>query len=99
MNYYKDRHFDIDLLFVNKIQVLLMISQNGRFMYFKTLPSKHNKRLQNGLQKIVQSRGFKAVSTFMDRAFKNIVHWVRSNLHLDLTNCTIDSHVSIYLRT
>ena len=31
----------------------------------------------------------------MDKAFENIVDWVCSNLHLDLTNCTVDSHVSL----
>ena len=31
----------------------------------------------------------------MDEAFENIVDWVRNNLYLDLTNCTVYSHVSI----
>ena len=31
----------------------------------------------------------------MDGALDNIVDWVRSNLHIDLTNCTVDSQVSI----
>ena len=62
---------------------------------FKALLSKHNKHAQNGLQQIVQSRGFKAISTFVGKAFENIVDQVRINLHLDITNCTIDSHVSI----
>ena len=95
MDHYKDIHLDIDILFVNKIQILLMISRNIRFMHFKTLLFKHNLRVQNRLQQIVQPRGFKIVSTFVDGAFKNIVHWVRINLHVDLTNCTVDSHVSI----
>ena len=64
-------------------------------MYFKALLSEHNKRVQNRLQQIVQSRKFKAVSTFVNGAFENIVNWVHSNLHLDITNCTIGSHMSI----
>ena len=32
---------------------------------------------------------------FLDGVFENIVDWVLSNLHLDLTNCTVDSHMSI----
>ena len=64
-------------------------------MYFKTSLYKHNKYVQNRLQQIVQSRGSEAISTFVDGAFKNIVDWVRSNLRLDLTNCTVVSQVSI----
>ena len=66
MDHYKDIHLDIDLFFVNKIQTLLMISRNLRFMHFKALLSKHNKCVQNRLQQIVQSRGFKDVSTVVD---------------------------------
>ena len=73
MDHYKDIHLDIDLLFVNKIPILLMISWNIRFMHCKVLLSKHNKCVQNKLQQIVQSRRFKAVSTFVYETFKNIV--------------------------
>ena len=31
----------------------------------------------------------------MDGIFENIVDWVHSNLPIDLTNCTVDSQVSI----
>ena len=31
----------------------------------------------------------------MDKTFKNIVDWVCINLHTDLTNCMVDSQVSI----
>ena len=95
MDHYKNIHLDIDLLFVNKIPVLLMISCNIRFIHFKALLSKHNKRVQNRPQQIVQSRRFKTRSTYVDRDFENIVDWVHSNLHLDLTNYMVDSQVSI----
>ena len=49
MDYYKDIYLDIDLLFVNKIQILLMIYWNIRFIYFKTLISKHNKYILDKL--------------------------------------------------
>ena len=97
MGYCKDLHLNIDLLFLNKIPILLMISRYIRFMHFKALLSKHNKCVQNRLQQIVQSRGFKTICTFVDRAFENIVDWVSSNLHLDLTNCTVDLHVFIHV--
>ena len=35
----------------------------------------------------------------MEGAFKNIVHWVRSNLHIDLINCMVDSPVYITKNT
>ena len=41
MNYYKDRHLDIDILFVNKTQMFLILSLNDRCMYFKALLSKY----------------------------------------------------------
>ena len=50
MDHYKDIYLDIDLLFVNKIQVFLMISRNLRFMYFKALIFKYNKYVQDRLQ-------------------------------------------------
>ena len=95
MDHYKGIYMNIDLLFVNKIPILLMISRNTGFMHFKALLSKHNKHVQNGLQQIVQSRRFKAVYIFVDRVFENIVDKVQSNLHLDITNWTVDSHMSI----
>ena len=43
MQYYKDRHLDINILVVNKTQMFLMLSLDNIFMYFKALFSKHNK--------------------------------------------------------
>ena len=50
MDHYNDIHLDIDLLFVNKIPTILMISQNIGFMHVKALLSNHNKCVQNRLQ-------------------------------------------------
>ena len=72
-----------------------MISQNIKFIHFKALLSKHNKYVQNRLQQIAQSKGFKDVSMVVYRAVENIVNWIRSNLHIFLTNYTADSQVSI----
>ena len=86
MNDHKDINLDIDLLFVNKIKIILMISRNFRFIYFKALLSKHNEYIQNRLQQIIQSRRFKDVYTTVEGAFKIIVDWVNSSLHIDLIN-------------
>ena len=80
---------------MNKIQILLIISLNVRFMYFKTLLSKHNKYMQNKLQQIIQSRRLKNIFTVVEGAFKNIVDWIHSNLHIDLINYMADSQMSI----
>ena len=59
--------------------------------------SKHEDQVSKGLQAIVldyQSRGSKVVSAFGDRAFEPIINWARQELHLDLTTCAADSHVS-----
>ena len=50
MEHYKDIHLDIDLLFVNKIPFLLVISRDIGFIHYKALLSKHDKQVQNGLQ-------------------------------------------------
>ena len=83
MDHYKTIHLDIDLLLMNKIQILLIISQNLRFIYFKALLSKHNKYVQNRLQQIIQARRYKDVYIVVEGSFKNIVDWVHSNLHID----------------
>ena len=76
LEYYKDIHSDIDLLFVNKIPFLLAKSRDIGFIHCKAILSKHDKQVQNGLQSIIldyQSRGFKIVSVFGDGAFEHLV--------------------------
>ena len=51
-------------------------SQNIGFIHCKALLSKHDKRVKNGLQKIVldyQAREFKVVSIFGDGEFDPLV--------------------------
>ena len=60
--YYKGIHLDTDLFFVNKIPFLLAISRDIGFIHCKALLSKHDKRVQSGLQQILldyQSRDSK----------------------------------------
>ena len=73
MNYYKDRHLDTDILFVNKTQMFWMLYLNNRFMYFKLLLSNYNKYIQQKLQQIIQSQRQKNLFTVMEGAFKNTV--------------------------
>ena len=53
MEHYKNIHLDIDLMFENKIPFLLAISRDVGFIHYKALLSKHDKRVQNGLQQTV----------------------------------------------
>ena len=81
---------------MNKILFLLAKSRDIGFIHCMALLSKHDKQVQNGLQSIVldyQSREFKVVSAFGDRAFEPLVKWARQDLHLDLTTCAADSDV------
>ena len=55
LDYYKDRHMNMDLLLVNKTHICLMLYLNDIFMYFKTLLSKHDKYIQIKLKQIIQS--------------------------------------------
>ena len=69
IEHYRDVHLDIDLIFVNKIPFRLAKSRDVGLIYCKTLLSKHDKRVQNGLR----SRRFKVTSAFGDVAFKPLV--------------------------
>ena len=80
---------------MNKIQICLMISRDVIFMYVKTLLSKHNKYIQEKLLQIIQSRRLKNTFTILEGAFKNIVHWIHSNLQIDLIKYMTVSQVYI----
>ena len=71
-------------------------SRDNGFIHCKAILSKHDNRVRIGLQSIVldyQSRGFKVVSAFGDRAFVPIIDCARQELHLGLTTYAADSHV------
>ena len=72
-----------------------MISWNGTSMYFKTLLSKHDNYIQNKLEQFIQSIRLKNIFTFVEGAFKNIVDWIYSNLHIDLVKYMANSQVYI----
>ena len=76
MEYYSNVHLDVDILFVNKIPFLLAMSRDIGFIHCKALLSKHDQRIQNGLQQIVldyEARGFKVISMFRHRELEPIV--------------------------
>ena len=85
----------VDILFVNKTEMFLMLSLNNRFVYFKTLLSKHNKYIQNKRKQIIQSQRLKNIFTIIKEAFKKIVDWIYGNQHIDLIKYMTDSQVYI----
>ena len=96
MKYYRDIHLDMDILFVNKIAFLLATSRDFGFIDCKPLLTSHGKRIQNGIQQIVQDyhvRGFKVVTMFGDKEFDPIIEWVRHHLHIDLVTSAAQGHV------
>ena len=96
MEYYSNIHLDIDILFVNKIPFLLATSRDIGFIHCKAMLSSTGKRIRNELQQIVidyEARRFKVISMFGDGAFKPIVDWARTKLHVDLVTLAANSHV------
>ena len=72
-NYHKDRHLNVDVLFVNKIQLFVLSSIEDQYMHLELLFSKHTKYLMNILQQIIQSQRFKKVSTDLKEVLKNMI--------------------------
>ena len=93
-NYYKDRHLNIDLLFVHKTQILLMLFWKGRFMYFKTLLSKHNKYIQNKLRQFIQSQRLQNIFTIVGGVSRiELIGYIV--IYIDLIKYMVDSQVYI----
>ena len=96
MKHYKDVHLDIDILFVNKTAFLLAISRDIGFIHCRPMSNSVTKRVQNVMKHITldyHARGFNVATAFGDGAFKHLTHWMRSELHINLTTCAADSHV------
>ena len=96
MKYYKHIYPDIDILFVNNTVFLLAISRDIRFIYCRPMSSSVTKQVQNAMKQITldyQARGFNVVTTFGDGAFEHLTNWMRSELHIGLITCAVDSHV------
>ena len=97
MKHYNNIHLDLDILFVNKTAFLLAISRDVGFIHCRPMASNVNKRVQNTMKQITldyQARGFNVVTTFTYSAFEHLTEWMRSELHIGLTTCAVDSHVT-----
>ena len=92
-NYHKNRHLNIDILFVKKIQIFVLSSIEDQYMNFETLFFNYNKYILYILQQVTQSQRLKNVFTVLEGVFKNINEWICSNLHTNLTKYITDSQV------
>ena len=75
---------NIDILFVNKTRMLLMLPLKDRYMYSEMLFSKYNKNILNKFQQLIQSRRLLNVFIILEEAFKNMGDQIHNNLHTDL---------------
>ena len=98
-NYHKDRHLNVDVMFVKKIQLFVLSSVEDRCMHLELLFSKHNRYLLNKLQQIIESQRFKIIFTILGGVSKNMKEWIHGNLHTDQINYTTDSQVHITIDT
>ena len=92
-NYHNDRHLNIDILFVKKIQIFVFPSAEDQCTHFETLISKHKNYILIILQQIIQSQRLKNVFTVLEGAFKNMSKWRQSSLHTDKIKYITDPQV------
>ena len=79
--YHKNRHLNVDVLFVKKIQLFVLSSTEDRSTHLESLFSKHSIYLLNIIQQIIQSQIFKNVSTTLKKVLKNMIKWFDSDPH------------------
>ena len=79
-NYYKDRHLNVDVLFVEKIRLFILLPVENRYMEYEMLFSKHNMYLLSIIQQVIQSRRFKAILTTLKFVSKNTKGWICMNV-------------------
>ena len=90
-NNHKDRHLNIDILFVKKIKMFVLSSIEDKCMHFETLFSKHNKYIIHKLQQFIQSQRLKNIFTVLEGAFKNMIDRISKNIYTDLIEYITDS--------
>ena len=96
MEHYKNIHLNIDILFMNKTAFLFVISRDIGFIHCRPMSSSVIKQVQNAMKQIFpdyQARGFNIVTAFWDSVFEHLTDWMRSELHMDLIRCAVESHV------
>ena len=97
IEHYKDIHLNIDILYVNQTPFLLEISRDIGFFHCRPMSRHVTKRIQNAMKQITlnyQARGFNVATAFGDGEFEHLTDWMSNELHINLTTCAVDSHVT-----
>ena len=96
IEHYKDIYLDINILYVYQTPFLLAISRDIGFIHCSPMSNNVTKRIQNAMKQIIleyQARGFDVISAFCNSEFDHPKDWMRSELHIGLDTCVVDSHV------
>ena len=75
IEHYKNIHLDIDMLYVNQMPFLLVISRDIGFIYCRPMSNNVTKRILNPMKQITldyQAKGFNVVSAFGDGEFDHL---------------------------
>ena len=73
MNYHKKRNLNTNLLFMKKIWMFMLSSEEDWYTHFKTLFYEHKNYVLIILQQIIQSRRLKKVSTVLKGVLKYMI--------------------------
>ena len=96
LQYYKNVHIDMDIMFVNGTAFFTSTSRDIKFIHCRAILSKHNQRVQDALQTIISdynSRGFTVITASCDIAFEPLKEWMKERLNVNLETCDRDGHV------
>ena len=104
MNRYHEVTLCIDIMFVNKLPMLVSISRNVKFGTIEDIPNRSSKTLISGIQKIIKiyhQAGFTIVTALMDGEFEPL-RGELAELGISLNTAAPDEHVGDierYIRT
>ena len=84
-NCHKDAHLDLDALFVKKILMFMLSSTEDQNSHVEILFYEHKNYVLIILQQIIQLRRLKKVYTVFKVVLKNMIKWLDSSLHTNLT--------------
>ena len=90
MKYHRNRNLNTDLLFKKKKQMFILSSTKAQNNHFETLFYECKNYILIILQQIIQSWRFKKISTVLKWVFQNMIKWLDSSLHTNLTKYITD---------
>ena len=94
--HYKEIHLDIDVMYINKIPFLVVVSKSIGMIHYISVMNKDNKRVSNTLTSIISQyngRGFKVSTIHGDGAFDSLKDWAMNTHKVQLTVCGADGRI------